>query len=98
MVGFEIREQLAPRDALVQSDKAICFLCSSLVSEEKLVASSLACVAGKRGDPIRENNAYIDMYYEERSETPRIHVTTQAKSRSPCEKPLRPDVASLLQV
>ena len=40
------------------------FLCLSVVSEEKLVASSPSCNAGKRGDPIRENNAYMDTHHK----------------------------------
>ena len=68
MVGFEIREQTDPRDAFVQSAAAIMVvgryrLFFLLVSEEKLVASPLACNAGKRGDPIRENNAYMDTHH-----------------------------------
>ena len=71
MVRFVIREQPAPRDWLVQSAAAIVvvggcklFICLSVVSEEKLVASSLACNAGKWGDPICENNAYMDTYHK----------------------------------
>ena len=39
-----------------------------------LLASSLACNAGKRGDPWRENNAYMDIYHDsgDRKTCPRL--------------------------